>query len=352
MAKLSIRTSWHAERNMSAGKHTESDSSMDNRTCPICGGEVEPDPQNDGRWLCHTCKKRFTTEQLVVNSTAGAAGERNQEPKPGVAPGVGIWKRLERAFKNIFAMPDTAKMRNIESSGTKLSWYKALIYVLVFLMAVGALASMFDAFSKAQLSSLFGLFFHSALHICLGVAYLALASAYLVCRKRMALFTKGSGTDLSVLFVCSAVLNIVGMLSDSASLGMGSFIVSFITGAIVLVVDAMIAYANHLYFKKRSALFAFEDTELGCEPTGWEGKVDGFVDDFVGRQQAAEKQRQQTSTIPVGYAYQDADPYGNEHAEETVEEEDEATKTQMGEIPTPAEHGDNSYSEVDRRGEK
>ena len=170
-------------------------------------------------------------------------------------------------FSHLLVMPDQARLAQMGATGLGNTWFKALVYVLLFLSAASY------AFSAIQsLLSILGSFRFGFNAIALVAALLMIAIDTALCvgtllvRKRMALFTKGSWADMIGVFSVAAAASLREILWVVIFYGFSRSVWAsgLATALFTLIVYAGLVALNGIYFAKRAQFFDFEDASIGC----------------------------------------------------------------------------------------
>lgn len=192
-------------------------------------------------------------------------------------------------FSYLFVLPDKMKLQQIQmATGDSLIWYQLVTDVLIFL---SCLSSAWSAIRTV--STIFTPYANVFLGILALIVTIVPIPLYLIVRKRMALFTKGSWAELILVYGIQAVLSVIYSLTLSAAFGYWSL--SSLIGS--LVIDLVFMAVNWIYFSKRDVYFDYENAAAGCKPTGIAQKMAGMISQASSSAQAA------MGTQPGAYPY-------------------------------------------------
>ncbi len=157
--------------------------------------------------------------------------------------------------------PDEKISPEILADSYPMKWYKALIYVILFLNALSLLINGFQLLSGSAYGDNYEAIYRlfpglKTLSIMMGAVYLVLAAAYLLVRQMLAGFRKRAPQFLLGLYIvdiCVALIYCFAtMLIVKESLFTATMVVSMIFGT---AVSLMFFLINRVYFKKRQGLF-------------------------------------------------------------------------------------------------
>lgn len=157
--------------------------------------------------------------------------------------------------------PDEKISSDILADSYPMKWYKALIYVLLFLEALNLLINGFQLLSGSaygdRYEAVYGLYPGlKTLSMAMGAAYLVMAAAYLLVRQMLAGFRKRAPQFLLGLYIVDIGVGLIycfaTMLIVKESLFTATMVVSMVFGTAVSLVFFLI---NRVYFKKRQVLF-------------------------------------------------------------------------------------------------
>ena len=349
--------------------------------CPYCSSQVKPDPKNQGKYLCYTCRKRFP-ESVVIPDDAPQAQQVEQpaadvpqapqttetptehpqaqqwqtpepepqaqqwqtpEPEPqaqyqqpqaqqqyqqaqqqyqqpqqqpqqqqwqqqpqggfqqqqpqgsfqqqqqfsqqqmpqgagfagapgSVATGMAATGGTGGLFSNLFVMPDKMRIMQVEQSGQGMNWYKALVYPLLLISAAFSVLAILGQILGIGTVLRYGGIFSIIGTIINIVFYGATAVSYLVIRKRLALFAKGSGQEFSAISLGLSIVSVISSILVSlgtANVFGGANLIGALIGSVVgLAISAALCYLNATYFAKRDWAFTNTDPAMGCAPFG------------------------------------------------------------------------------------
>lgn len=157
--------------------------------------------------------------------------------------------------------PDEKISSDILMESYPMKWYKALIYVLLFLEALNLFINGLQLLSGSAYGDGYEAVYKlypglKTLSMAMGAAYLVLAAAYLLVRQMLSGFRKRAPQFLLGLYIvdiCVALIYCFAtMLIVKESLFTATMVVSMIFGTAVSLVFFLI---NRVYFKKRQGLF-------------------------------------------------------------------------------------------------
>lgn len=240
---------------------------------------------------------------------AGFAGAQD-----AVATGMAANGGTGGLFSNLFAMPDKMHIMQVEQTGQGMNWYKALTYVLLFLGAAGSVLSVLPQIAGIGTYLRYGAILAAIGTILNIVFYAASAVCYLVIRKRLALFAKGSGQEFSAislgLSLVSVISSILVSLDAPFGLGGGGVVAAIIGSVIGFGISALLCYLNATYFVKRDWAFTNTDPAMGCAPFG---NIAERVNAVCGQAAAQAQQMQAAAQAQQMYAQQ-PQPWGQPQA--------------------------------------
>lgn len=138
-----------------------------------------------------------------------------------------------------------------------MKWFKFIIYVQLFLSALGNLILGIGLLAGTAYGEYSGLVYTAypmmrGIDLLIGLATLALAAAAIVVRQKLARYRAGAPRLYLILQAVSLGVGLVYLLAGSAAVGMlllnASTLASLMGSGVMLLV-------NRVYFRRREALF-------------------------------------------------------------------------------------------------
>lgn len=138
-----------------------------------------------------------------------------------------------------------------------MKWYKFLIYFLLFFSAFANLLSSFSYFSGtvqgAYAAEIYAAYpGMKAVDILSGFCALGFAAWAILTRIALGKYSRFGPMMICVFYLASSAFNLLYRLSATLVTGINLFDVSTIAS---IVAGLVFAYVNHIYFKKRKAMF-------------------------------------------------------------------------------------------------
>lgn len=168
---------------------------------------------------------------------------------------------VQRCADGSLPPPDEKISPEILVDSYPMKWYKALIYVILFLNALSFLINGLQLLSGSAYGDRHAMVYNlfpgiKTLSVVTGAAYLVMAAASLFVRQMLAGFRKKAPQYLLALYVAGIVLSLTfcfaTMLIVKEAVVYASMVVTMI---LVALESLVILLANLSYFKKRKFMF-------------------------------------------------------------------------------------------------
>ena len=157
--------------------------------------------------------------------------------------------------------PDEKISPEILADSYPMKWYKALIYVILFLNALSLLINGFQLLSGSAYGDNYEAIYRlfpglKTLSIMMGAVYLVLAAAYLLVRQMLAGFRKRAPQFLLGLYIVDISVGLIYCFATMLIVKEAIFSATLVTSMILGTVGSAIFFlANLTYFKKRKFMF-------------------------------------------------------------------------------------------------
>lgn len=157
--------------------------------------------------------------------------------------------------------PDEKISPEILADSYPMKWYKALIYVILFLNALSLLINGFQLLSGSAYGDNYEAIYRlfpglKNLSIMMGAVYLVMAAARLFVRQMLAGFRKTAPQWLLGLYIADVIISLIYCFATMLIVKEAIFSATLVTSMILGTVGSAIFFlANLTYFKKRKFMF-------------------------------------------------------------------------------------------------